>query len=201
MFTTVSFLVSRLPELNDRHAWSLFEQRYTPLLRRYFLKSGCRSEAATDLAQEAIQNVALGLRNGRFRRGEGRLRDWIGGIARNVLRAHRRRTRAESHQAQPATQFWSQQPDPAAEGEVLAADERFDALWVRTRLAALLRLAAERFDRRDLHCYFLVEIRKLPIREAAKRTGLSESSVFQKRRQVAAWLLAVGPRFISRWEQ
>jgi RNA polymerase sigma factor (sigma-70 family) len=201
MFTTVSFLVSRLPELNDRHAWMLFEERYTPLLRRYFRKCGCREVASTDLAQETMQNVAVSLQSGRFRRGEGRLRDWIGGIARNVLRTHRRKTRADSRSAQPATQFWADQPDPEAEVERLAADERFDAMWVRTRLAALLRLAAETFDHRALRCYFLVEIRKLTIRETAQRTGLSESSVFHKRRQVAAWLLAVGPRFISRWEQ
>jgi RNA polymerase sigma factor (sigma-70 family) len=201
MFTTVSFLASRLPELNDRQAWIVFERRYTPLLKRYFTKSGAPDATAHDLAQETMQHVAVGLQNARFRRGEGRLRDWIGGIARNVLRNYRRKCRASALEAHPATQFWADHADPDAQAEVLEADARFDAIWVRSRLSALLRLAAETFSRRDLRCYFLTEICKLPIREVARRTGLSESSVFQKRRQVAAWMLAVGPRFISRWEQ
>lgn len=201
MFTTVSFLVSRLPELDDRFAWKVFEDRYSPILKQYFRKSAWVGDQANDLAQETIQRVADGLRRGAFQRETGRLRDWIGGIARNVLRNHFRRRRSRADGAQLQTQFWESQPDPAAAEAQLAADERFDAIWVRARLSALLRLAAQTFALRDLRCYFLVEIRKMPIRQVARRTGLSEAAVFQKRRRVANWLLAVGPRFISRWEQ
>lgn len=201
MFTTVSFLASRLPELDDRRAWEVFESRYTPLLKRYFVRASCGFDVAHDLAQDTMQRVAAGLRSGRFRRDEGRLRDWIGGIARNVLRNHRRRSDARTNADELQTRFWEQREDPEAEEAQLVADERFDAIWVRARLSGLLRLAAQTFDTRDLRCYFLVEIRRLPIREVAHRTGLSESAVFQKRRSVASWLLAVGPRFVSRWEQ
>ncbi len=201
MFTTVSFLATRLPELSDRRAWRLFEERYTPMLKRYFRKSNCSEHIATDLAQDTIQKVAEGLCQGRFERDKGRLRDWIGGIARNVLYNHRRKGRPMTGADGLRTGFWESREDPAAADEVLAADERFDAIWVRARLSALIRLASKTFELRDLRCYFLVEIRKLPIKVVAQRTGLSETAVYQKRRKVAAWLLAIGPRFISRWEQ
>ena len=201
MFTTVSYLVSRLPELDDEGAWAVFEKRYTPVLQRYFRRGGCGVEMANDLAQDTIHRVMEGLRRGRFCREAGRLRDWTGGIARNVLRNQRRRMTSRRDKGQLRTEFWDTQEDVEAAGEQCKADARFDAIWVRARLSALLRLAAESFDLRDLRCYFLVEVRKLPIREVARRVGLSEASVFQKRRQVANWLLAVGPRFVSRWEQ
>ncbi len=200
MFTTVSFLVTRLPELNNRRAWETFEARYTPMLQRYFTKSGCNSEIARDLAQDAIQRAATGLKEGRFEKSSGRLRDWIGGIARNVVRNHHRKASLRNS-PQPQTGFWSDQEDPQAEEELLRADEQFDALWVRHRLSSLLRVAVKNFSTKDLRCYFLVEVRGLPIKVVAERIGISETSVFQKRRSVANWLLAMGPRFISQWEK
>jgi RNA polymerase sigma factor (sigma-70 family) len=201
MYTTVSFLVTRLPELDDRRAWQVFEERYTPMLKRYFVKSSCGEHVATDLAQDTIQRVAEGLRRGAFQRDQGKLRDWIRGIARNVLRNHFRKFAPRTNADDLQTGFWETREDPAAVKALAAAEDRFDAIWVRTRLAALIRQAAGTFQHRDLRCYFLVEIRKLPIKEVAKRTGLSESAVFQKRRNVANWLLTVGPQFISSWEQ
>ncbi len=201
MFTTVSFLASRLPELGDRHAWEVFNARYSPVLKRYFRAAGCGEHVSRDLAQDTLQRVAEGLHRGRFDRQAGRLRDWIGGVARNVLRNHFRKSGMRTNVDAVRAGFWEDQEDPAASAAILAADERFDAIWVRARLSALLRLAAETFDLRDLRCYFLIEIRKLPIKEVARRTRLSESAVFMKRRNVANWLLQVGPRFVSRWEQ
>lgn len=200
MITTVSSLISRLPKLDDLGAWQQFEERYSPVLRRYFRQSGCRADLAGDLAQDTLERVALGLRRGAFRREQGRLRDWIGGIARNVLRNWRRKHKAATNADSTAAGFWDQQADPQGERDLLAADERFDAIWVRARLSALIRLAAASFDTRELRCYFLIEVRRLPIKEVARRTRLSESAVFMKRRNVANWLLQVAPRFISRWE-
>lgn len=200
MITTVSSLISRLPRLDDRRAWSQFEERYSPVLRRYFRQSGCHVDLASDLTQDTLERVALGLRRGVFRRDMGRLRDWIGGIARNVLRNHRRKSKSQTNLDAVREQFWDDQADPGAEEALLAADARFDTIWVRLRLSALIRLAAQSFDTRSLRCYFLVEVRQLPIKEVARRTHLSESAVFMKRRNVANWMLQVGPRFISSWE-
>jgi len=200
MITTVSSLISRLPQMDDLGAWQQFMERYAPVLRRYFRQAGCRVDLAHDLTQDTLERVALGLRRGAFRREQGRLRDWIGGIARNVLRNHRRKANSRTNADAVATQFWDQQADPQGESELLAADARFDAIWVRARLSALIRLAAQSFETRELRCYFLVEVRRLPIKEVARRTRLSESAVFMKRRNVANWLLQVAPRFVSRWE-
>jgi RNA polymerase sigma factor (sigma-70 family) len=197
MFTTASILASRLPELGDERAWQVFEARYSPILQRYFRRASCGEHVSGDLAQDTLQRVAEGLRRGTFRRDQGRLRDWIGGGARNVLRNHFRKRQMQTNVDADRTRFWESQEDPDA----LSADAHFDAIWVRARLSALIRLAAEQFDLRDLRCYFLVEIRGLPIKEVARRTRLSESAVFMKRRNIANWLLQVGPRFISRWEQ
>ena len=201
VFTTVSNLITRLPRLDDHAAWRVFDRRYSPLLNSYFRKAGIATPVAAELAQEALQRVATGLRAGAFEREKGRLRHWIGGIARNVLRNHLRRAAIRSTVHREPTGFWADHPDPDAQEAFALSDRRFDGIWVRARMSQLLRLAVQTFDRRDLRCYFLVEIRKLPIREVAERLSLSESAVYQKRRRVANWLLSVGPRFVSSWER
>ena len=201
MFTTVSSLIMRLPALDDARAWELFEQRYWPMLKHYFMTYCGDEDIATDLVQDTIRRAVEGLRDGVYQRDRGRLRDWIRGIARNMLRNHYRRTTHSLETDGARTQFWARQADPHAATEMAEAERRFDAIWVRTRLSALLRLAAQNFGARDLRCYFLVEIRQLPVKVVAERLGLSETAVFRKRRSVANWFYAVGPRFMSKWER
>ena len=200
MFTTVSSLLTRLGDMDDRRAWEVFHERYARLLRSYFRKCGVADQITVDLAQDVIHRAVRGLGSGGFQRSRGRVRDWIGGIARNVLRNHLRRSASAATVVGPKTQFWEMRADPVAEGRLAEAEGRFDAIWVRSRLSSLIRLAAQYFDRRDLQCFFLVQIRKRPVKEVASRLGLSETAVFRKRRLVAEWFQAVGPQFVSNWE-
>lgn len=201
MYTTVSSLITRLPELDDGRAWRVFDDRYSPMLRVFFQTFGVGAEAAGDMTQDAIQRAVDGLKRGEYRRDKGRLRDWMAGIARNVLRNYRRKRIPRTNIGPEAGAFWELREDPGALDGIEQADQRFDQVWVRARLRALLRLLAASFPRRDLRCYFLVEVQRLPIAVVAERLGLSPAAVFVKRRSVADWLLAVGPRFFARWER
>ena len=201
MFTTVSALLTRLPELADEQAWEIFDSRYSPMLGRFFSSFGVTGELARDMSQETIQRAIGGLRSGAYHREKGRLRDWMGGIAKNVLRGHWREARRGGGMLQAKTGFWETCEDREAEQAVRDVDRRFDEIWVRARLSALIRHALSFFKPRDLRCYFLVEVHKRPIAEVAQRLGMSVSAVYQRRRAVAEWFLAVGPRFISRWER
>lgn len=201
MFTTVSALLTRLPTLKDDQAWEIFNNRYTPMLKRFFTSFGATGELGRDLAQDTIQKAIQGLHAGGYRRDKGRLRDWIGGIAKNVLREHWRDVRRDVDSVHARTVFWEVCEDPAGEDAVSKVDQRFDEIWVRARLSALIRYALQFFKPRDLRCYFLVEVHKRPIAHVADRLGISVSAVYERRRAVAQWFLAVGPRFISTWEK
>jgi RNA polymerase sigma factor (sigma-70 family) len=201
MYTTVSSLITRLPVLDDGRAWRVFDDRYSPMLRVFFQTFGVGAEAAGDMTQDAIQRAVDGLKRGEYRRDKGRLRDWMAGIARNVLRNYRRKRTPRTNVDPESGSFWELREDPSAGEEIAEAERRFDQVWVRARLRALLRLLAASFSRRDLRCYFLVEVQRLPIGVVAERLGLSPAAVFAKRRSVADWLLAVGPRFFTRWER
>ncbi|MFH0980358.1 MAG: sigma-70 family RNA polymerase sigma factor [Planctomycetota bacterium] len=201
MFTTVSALLTRLPALQDGQAWEIFNSRYSPMLKRYFSSFGITGEPARDLTQDTIQKAIDGLRSGSYRRDKGRLRDWMGGIARNVLREQWRKARRGGGAVQAQTAFWEGCADPAGEEAVQKADRRFDEIWVRARLCALLRYALQSFRPCELRCYFLVHVHKRPIAQVAERLGMSVSAVYQHRRAVAEWLRSVGPRFISSWER
>jgi RNA polymerase sigma factor (sigma-70 family) len=200
MFTTVSALLSRLPGLQDGDAWGVFHDRYSPLLTRFYRSYGLPLETARDLAADTIERVVGGLSEGEYVRQKGRLRDWISGISRNVLKSYLRRRKTRLRENQGTEAGLSDHEDPSATAGLDSVEDRFDAIWVRARLSALLRLANSVFSTVDLRCYFLVEIRRLPVAKVAERLDLSPSSVFAKRRAVADWLLAVAPRFVSRWE-
>ena len=201
MFTTVSALLTRLPGFQDAQAWGIFDSRYSPMLNRFFLSFGATGELSRDMTQDAIGKAIDGLRAGNYQRERGRLRDWIGGIAKNVLREQWRKNRRGGSSTQPRTVFWNAREDPTSAEAIEEVDRRFDEIWVRARLSALLRYAAQSFSSRDLRCYFLVEIHKRPIAEVARRLGISTSAVYQRRRAVAQWFQAVGPRFMSTWEK
>lgn len=201
MFTTVSALLTRLPGLTDEQAWQVFNDRYSPLLKGFFSKLGVTGDPARDLTQDTITKAIDGLRSGSYRRDRGRLRDWMGGIAKNVLREYRRGQFHDGRGIQAKTVFWDKQADPDGDQEQRGVEERFDQIWVRARLSALIRQASTAFSHRDLRCYFLVEVHKRPIAEVASLLKMSVSAVYSRRRAVAQWLLAVGPRFISRWEK
>jgi RNA polymerase sigma factor (sigma-70 family) len=201
MPTTVSSLLTRLRGLDDEQAWEVFNDRYFPMLQRFFRKRGFAGDTARDLAQDTIQRAITGLRRGGYVREQGRLRDWVAGIARNVERNYWRKRRPQSNVEPIDGDFWESREDPAAQDDIARSEQSFDSVWVRAQLSALLREAANCFSKQDLRCYFLVELRRLPIAEVARRLGLSESAVFAKRRLVADWFLAVGPRFFGSWEQ
>ena len=130
MFTTVSALLTRLPGLQDAQAWEVFDSRYSPMLKRFFSSFGATGEPARDLTQETIHKAIDGLRAGTYARDKGRLRDWMGGIAKNVLREHWRKLRRDGNRVQTKTVFWETRPDPSAEDAVREVDQRFDECLV-----------------------------------------------------------------------
>ena len=145
MFTTVSALLSRLPRFQDSDAWEVFDRRYSPMLTGFFRSYGLGLETARDLAQETIHRAADAIKEGAYDRRKGRLRDWISGIARNVLRGQFRHAARESAHIAPKGSVQSSESDPSTEAAIASVEARFDRIWVRARLSALLRLAAESF--------------------------------------------------------
>ena len=67
-------------------AWAVFDERYSPLLRQFFRSFGVHDDSARDMVQETIERAIASLKEKRYERKKGRLRDWMAGIARNVLR-------------------------------------------------------------------------------------------------------------------
>jgi hypothetical protein len=117
------------------------------------------------------------------------------------MRNYRRKRRAHTNIGAVPGRFWERREDPSALDDIAAFEQQFDAVWVRARLSALIREAARVFPRGDLRCYFLMEVHGMSVDEVSERVGVSRASTFAKRRAVADWFLAVGPRFFASWEQ
>lgn len=73
----------------EQSALSELHQLHAPAVAAYLLRSGFSRPDAEDLTQEVFIRVFRGL--GGFDPARGRLRGWIGAIAKNVARRHWRR--------------------------------------------------------------------------------------------------------------
>jgi RNA polymerase sigma-70 factor (ECF subfamily) len=141
----------------DRAAFAQAYRELVGPVYRYARHLVCSDAEAEDVAAAAFQRALRALDRCP---GRGQLRPWLFGIARNVLREHRRRARAHADLAAVADVL----PEPAPEPG-MAALAREEAAELRRRIAALPD------DQRDaLLLRFMAE---LSTAEAAELLGRS----------------------------
>jgi RNA polymerase sigma-70 factor (ECF subfamily) len=172
-FHTSTELLGGLFETNRAEAWELFDQRYRPIVEGVARRMGLNANEAAEVAQEAITRFVIAYREGRYKREKGRLRDWLLGIARHVMRESARR--------------WAKAPTPA--GGRSMADWVFDEhslerAWLPSRAAAVLNHAIEmlRVETRgtpeSMRAFELVAFQGVPPAQVAEDMGLTRNHVY-----------------------
>jgi RNA polymerase sigma-70 factor (ECF subfamily) len=89
----------RLMKSGDRQAFAELYERREPALFRYGLHMSGSAAAAEEIAQEVF--VQLMSANTRFDERRGSLEAWMYGVARNLVRVHRRKGPVEEPVDQP----------------------------------------------------------------------------------------------------
>ncbi len=148
------------------------------MLRSAAHRLGLGAEEAEEVAQQTLVKVFDGIRQGQFRGGKGKFRNWMFAIARNVSIDILRRRRDGHHgDATP-----SQVPD----------EKRCTAVFTEEWTRSLLRQAFEtlrdssRFDPRSLRAFELLVLHSVPIGEVAAQCEMTEDQVYVAKSRVRA---------------
>lgn len=130
---TSTTLLDALLSSEAHRSWERIVEHFRQPIALLGRKMGLSPEDAEDAAQESLIACANSLRNGRYRRSEGRLNQWLFGIARRQIRNTRRETwRKKAGQFGARTSFWSNLPQQNP--NLLGADD--EPSWEQTVLQA-----------------------------------------------------------------
>lgn len=192
---TSTALLEGLKDSRDESAWRQFDARYRPLVVAVARRMGLQDSDADDAAQETMAAFVQMYRQGRYDRQEGRLRDWLRGIACHKVRdLQRRSARGEKTVADrtDATGFLERVEDTAAE---TAWDAEWDAAILRQSLDAV----RQEVEPRTFAAFEFFALRQWPARRVAEHLQVSEDGVYQAKSRVLARLREVMGRLADTW--
>ena len=177
---TNTALLEGLKDSGDEAAWREFDARYRPLVVAVARRMGLQPSDAEDAAQETMAAFVQAYRQGRYDRQEGRLRDWLRGIACHKVRdLQRRQGRCEKPAADrtDATRLLDQVPDEAPEAA-------WDAEWEKALLRQCLEEVRREVQPQTFEAFTLLALHEWPARRVAEHLQISEDVVYQSKSRV-----------------
>lgn len=149
----------------DADIWREFIGREIPLLYRMFMKSRPNPSLAEEMVQKTVFDAVRGL--GSYSPDKGSPKQWIGGIAQNVIRLELRRRASR----------------PGINGELGryfdAIDTKLlpDEVLEREETAAIVRTALGKLENKEKTVLKAKYIEGLPAREIAVEMKMTEKAV------------------------
>lgn len=179
---TTTQLLDSLRDPENGRLWTLFDQRYRPVLLDFARKRGLGEEEASDVAQETLAQFASDYANGRYDRSRGRLSSWIIGIASNrIADAGRDARRRKVRRGDSALD------NLAGDG---SADPSDDADWRESVRRVIFEQAlanlrsGSRFDERTIRAFELAALRGVPPAASAEACGMTVDEVYVAKNRV-----------------
>lgn len=192
---TSTILLKGLEDTDDQSSWQVFDGRYRPLLLALGRRLGLQQADTEDVAQETMAAFLRAYRQHRYDREKGRLRDWLGGIARHKIRdLQRRQSRQELVVADKpdATRFLSQ-----------VADGHIDVVWEEEWRKGVLRQCLEEVRRevepRTFEAFELFALRQWPAKRVADHLRVTQDVVYQSKSRILVRIRQILPQMDSIW--
>ena len=188
---TTTKVLEELKSSEDGDAWRTFCSHFSPMLVNFGKKLGLSDSNAEDAAQEVIIAFIKAFRAGKYNREKGRLRDWLFGIAGNVIRNFRRRLPREKLivEAKTGTSFWDMIEDEDA------IKHTWNIEWDRMVLQYSLDEARKKFKPNVFNAFELYAILDTPVDEVAKKLNISRNTVFVRKHRVLAYIRKLAEDF------
>ncbi len=181
-------LAARLRQPGSDADWQRVDERYGPLVELFARGLGLSHAAAEDVRQESLAALLQAVRSGQFDRGQGRLRDYLFGIARYKVCDALARERQGPRELQPdASDYFAGVPD---------ADELAQR-WEREEQAAIaaqcLREAREHFQGETYTIYYQRVVEGHSSADIARRLGKTVRAVDLATYRVREFLRRIHP--------
>ncbi len=184
-------LLEQLADGSGTAVWEQFFDRYWRLVYSSARRRGCSEHTADEIVQEVMLAVFEKRDVFHYDPTHGRFRDWLAGMVRNQVAAHRRR---------PAQRIRAVGGDSGAAKLEQAADRSdTDVVWEsafeEAMLVALLELIRRDMNPRTYQAFELFTLGELPARKVARMTGLTRTAVYEARRSVFRRLDQLGASY------
>jgi RNA polymerase sigma-70 factor (ECF subfamily) len=188
---TTTIVLEELKSSEDGDAWRTFCSHFSPMLVNFGKKLGLSPSYAEDAAQEVIIAFIKAFRDGKYNREKGRLRDWLFGIAGNVIRNLRRRLPRERLVVEDTTgtSFWDMIEDKDA------IKHTWNIEWHRMIIQYSLEGARKKFKPNVFNAFELYAILDTPVDEVAKELNISRNTVFVAKHRVLAFMRKLAEDF------
>jgi RNA polymerase sigma-70 factor (ECF subfamily) len=190
---THTTLLERIRDGEDAVAWDEFWTRYWRAIFNFAQCRGCSEHTAEEIVQEVMLTVFQNRQVFRYDSAKGRFRDWLGGIARNLVNKRRarpaERVRAVGGDGQDAFQLAK---DPHGQ-----ADDRWQQAFEESLLNVLLDLVRREVAPETYQAFELVALEGVSAADAAQLTGLSRNAVYLARKRILQRLRELGESYRS----
>lgn len=185
---THTTLLERIRDGNDAVAWDEFWSRYWRAVFHFAQRRGCSEQTAEEIVQQVMLAVFEKRHVFRYDPAKGRFRDWLGGIARNLVNQRRarpaERVRGVGGDGQDALQRAQDPHGPA--------DDTWQQAFEESLLNVLLDLVRREVAPATYQAFELVTIEGVSAADAAKLTGLSRNAVYLAKKRIIERLGELG---------
>ena len=190
-------LLRALKESNDRSAWDRFDARYRPMLTDFATSVGLHDADTDEIAQQTIIAFSEGYRLGKYDRERGKLRNWLFGVARNLI-AHLMRERAQ----QPTSIG-----DANTSRDALALISNLDSLekiwetqWQGHIVVECINRARAQFTVRDIQIFERLTLQQHTAEQVGTNLVLSPEAVRKVKHRVLAYIRTIRKDIEAEWE-
>jgi len=176
---TTTQLLDSLRDASNHDLWTLFDDRYRPVLIAFARRRGLSEEDAADAAQSTLADFAADYRAGRYDRTRGRLRSWIIGIAQNRIAGIRRDLQRRGAPV-GGDSVIGRLPDNSA------LERDWDEAVQRVALERAIRTlhTETRIDERTIRAFELSALRGAPAEVVATECGMTVAEVYVAKNRV-----------------
>jgi RNA polymerase sigma-70 factor (ECF subfamily) len=83
-------LLMRLQDLEDHEAWTVFVQRYTPVIFAWCRRHHLQESDASDVTQDVLVKLMRSMQTFQYTPARGRFRGWLKTVTANAIRDSKR---------------------------------------------------------------------------------------------------------------
>ncbi len=180
---TTTQVLEDLGRRGDSPEWENFSRCFRTMIVNLARSSGLSAADAEDAAQETLLTFVKAFKDGKYDRTKGRLRDWLFGVARNVILnmlSHRPREKLIADDT--GTSYWDMIED------VTIAEKSWQEQWRKMVLVKCLEQVRREVDAEVFRAFELYAMQEQPAEEVASRLGVSRNAVYIAKSRVLARL-------------
>lgn len=178
---TTSTLLDDLRDFDHRAAWGRFADRFRGPIVRFARGLGLAESEAEDVAQETLIAFARGLEGGQYDRSQGRLSQWLFGIAYRQSLNHRRRSARLHARESPGS---GDSPALDAMVDEQTASHSWDEEWEQTVLTACMQQVRREVEETSYQAFELVVLMDRKPAEAAEMLEVPIKTIYNAKHRV-----------------